>query len=94
MTSMIRPVNAEFAAEVVDLFEEFEDGESKEAKTVHDLDCFECLCQANEYEKREKGVKDLADFQALVPKIQTAEIKQWAQQLVEEREKYLLDDLP
>lgn len=78
----------------MDLFEEFEDGESKEAVTVHDLDYFECLCQANEYEKRVKGVRDLADFQKLVPKILTEEIRLWTQQLVEEREKYLLDDLP
>ena len=94
MARMIGPVNADFAAEVVDLFEEFEDGETQEAKIVHDMDYFECLCQANEYEKREEGVKDLADFQNLVPKIQTAEVRHWTQQVVEERENYLLEDLP
>ena len=89
MAAMIQPVNAEFAAEVVDLFQEFEDGETEEAKILHDIDYFECLCQRNEYESREKGARDLDEFETLVPKIKTDEIKAWTRQLVTERAAYL-----
>lgn len=85
LAGSIRPLNPTFASEIVDLWLEFEGGDTSEALMVRDLDAFECLCQANEYEGRAMGSKNLGDFQGLVPRIKTTEVKEWTKHLSMER---------
>jgi putative hydrolase of HD superfamily len=48
-------------ARVMELWEEYEARETKEGKAVKDLDRFEMILQANEYEERNPGT-DLSEF--------------------------------
>ncbi|KAH8832848.1 HD domain-containing protein [Flagelloscypha sp. PMI_526] len=69
---------------ILNLWEEYEAGETPEAKFVKDLDRFEMACQAAEYEIRTG--KDLHGFtNSAVPHIRHPEVQRWAQDLVEER---------
>ena len=40
---------------------------------MKEMDKFECLTQAHEYEQRTYGMKDLREFQSLTSKIQSPE---------------------
>lgn len=50
------------AKELVDLWEEMEKGESKEAKLVKQLDKLECVLQTFEYEKQGRNGMNLQEF--------------------------------
>ncbi|KAJ7572082.1 HD domain-containing protein [Mycena floridula] len=68
------------------LWKEYEEGQTKEAQLVKDLDRFEMACQALEYEKRHDD-KDLQGFfDSSLPYIRHPEVKAWAQDLLQERE--------
>ncbi|KAK0106682.1 HD domain-containing protein 2 [Cadophora gregata f. sp. sojae] len=47
----------------MDLWIEFEAGETPEAKWMHEVDKFECMIQATDYEQQTFGEKDLDEFQ-------------------------------
>ncbi|KAI0630804.1 HD domain-containing protein [Trametes polyzona] len=69
------------------LWKEYEEGESKEAKFVKDLDRFEMACQASEYE-RNHGMQTLQPFfESSLPYIRHPEVQQWGQALADERQK-------
>ncbi|KAI0642433.1 HD domain-containing protein [Trametes meyenii] len=70
---------------------EYEEGESKEAKFVKDLDRFEMACQASEYE-RNHGMRTLQSFfDSSLPFIRHPEVQEWGQALADERQKATLD---
>jgi hypothetical protein len=48
---------------LVDLWVEFEESETPEAKWMHEVDKFECMIQAHDYELHTDGEKDLDEFQ-------------------------------
>jgi putative hydrolase of HD superfamily len=48
---------------LVDLWVEFEESETPEAKWMHEVDKFECMIQAHDYELQTDGEKDLDEFQ-------------------------------
>ena len=60
-----------------------------EAQLVRDIDIYERLLQANEYEVRSHGEKDLGDFFLGWEKmITTPEIRRWTESLVLERQTF------
>lgn len=75
--------------ELESLWEEYEERKTKEARLVHDIDVYERLVQAKEYEVRERGEKDLGDFFVHWEQmITTPEVKAWTKSLMGEREAF------
>jgi len=73
------------AAELEAVWNEFEAGETEEAKFAQDLDKLELLLQAVEYERSMMGERDLSSFISVAGKIQLGEVKAWANVVIEER---------
>ncbi|EGO20611.1 hypothetical protein SERLADRAFT_351721 [Serpula lacrymans var. lacrymans S7.9] len=79
------------ALRIEDLWKEYEEGESDEAKFVKDLDRFEMATQALEYE-RAHGAQTLQPFfDSSLPYVRHDEVKSWGNDLVQEREKISLE---
>lgn len=72
-------------AELETVWNEFEAGETEEAKFAQDLDKFELLLQAIEYERMMVGERDLSSFISVAEKIQLTEVREWAEVVLEER---------
>ena len=89
LSTLNRPGNPTFAIELKSLWEEYEERKTKEARLVRDIDVYERLVQAKEYEVRERGEKDLGDFFVQWEEmITTPEIKKWTKSLLHERETF------
>ena len=73
------------STELEAIWNEFEAGETEEAKFAQDLDKFEMLLQAVEYERLMAGEKDLSSFISVIDKIKLPEVKTWAEVVVKER---------
>ena len=73
------------AAELEAVWNKFEAGETEEAKFAQDLDKFELLLQAVEYERLMIGERDLSSFISVARKIQLVEVKSWAEVVIKER---------
>ncbi|KAF8903425.1 HD domain-containing protein [Gymnopilus junonius] len=72
------------AQRIYALWEEYEEGQSAEAKFVKDLDRFEMASQ--EYEKAHGEKHDLQSFfDSSIPKLQHPQVKEWGKALLEER---------
>ncbi|KAI7901807.1 HD domain-containing protein [Cokeromyces recurvatus] len=80
--------NTETAKEIVDLWLEYEDAKTPEALFVKDLDKFEMIVQALEYEKSDKK-KLQGFFDSTKGKFQHPAVKAWAEALYKEREEVL-----
>ncbi|KAJ5087689.1 HD domain-containing protein [Penicillium angulare] len=80
------PGGALSGAEIMNVFQEYEDNQTPEAQFVHDIDKMELLLQFIEYE-RTHGV-DLQEFEYVASKVQLPEIQAWAAQVIQERPKY------
>ena len=70
------------------IWQEYEDGETLEAKYVHDVDKMELILQMVEYEKRHDGQLDLGEFSWVARRIQLPEVKTWCSEVLEERDQY------
>ena len=68
---------------------DYEEGRTAEARWMREMDKFECLIQAHEYEERTNGEKDLEEFQGLSSKISSLEGKAWLELLQQERSGHL-----
>ncbi|KAK7687773.1 hypothetical protein QCA50_008992 [Cerrena zonata] len=80
--------NSPAAQRIETLWKEYEEGESPEARFVKDLDRFEMASQAFEYE-RNHGMTNLQPFfDTSLPHLRHPEVKQWGEDLVNEREKH------
>ncbi|KAL8663076.1 MAG: hypothetical protein Q9168_008153 [Polycauliona sp. 1 TL-2023] len=89
LSALNRPGNPRFAIELESLWEEYEERKTKEARLVRDIDVYERLLQAKEYELRGRGEKDLGDFFVQWEEmITTPEIKKWTKSLLHERETF------
>ena len=75
-----------------DIWEEYEEGKTRESVFVHDVDKIELLLQMVEYERRGqeegKGKLDLGEFAHVARKIQGSEVKEWAREVLREREEF------
>eukprot|EP00638_Chattonella_subsalsa_P005853 CAMPEP_0117751644 /NCGR_PEP_ID=MMETSP0947-20121206/11104_1 /TAXON_ID=44440 /ORGANISM="Chattonella subsalsa, Strain CCMP2191" /LENGTH=220 /DNA_ID=CAMNT_0005570077 /DNA_START=260 /DNA_END=922 /DNA_ORIENTATION=- len=77
--------NTDIANEIRELWLEYEDGTSPEAAYVKDLDKFEMILQADEYE-RAQGT-DLGEFfQSTEGKFQTGQVQEWDAELRSQRQ--------
>lgn len=71
---------------IYDLWHEYEDRQTPEAKLVKDLDCFELCLQAYEYE-RTHNITDLQPFwDGAAPKVTSPEVQRWMGALLNKRE--------
>ncbi|KAF2145222.1 uncharacterized protein K452DRAFT_284617 [Aplosporella prunicola CBS 121167] len=70
------------------LWQEYEDSETLESKYVHDIDKMELLLQMMEYERNQEGRLDIGEFTWVATKIVLPEIKEWADQVFEERRQF------
>jgi putative hydrolase of HD superfamily len=70
------------------LWAEYEASETLEARFVHDVDKVELLLQMLEYERRERGRRDLSEFVHVVHRVDLPEVRQWCDELLRERESF------
>jgi len=78
--------------EIVDLWEEYESGQSPEAKVVKDLDKFDMILQAFEYEQKEESPGRLEEFfDSTKGVFKTEKVKQWVADLYEKRDSSMSD---
>lgn len=75
-------------AEIRALWQEYEDSKTLESIYVHDIDKMELILQMVEYEKRGGGRLDLGEFAYAKRKIVLDEVKEWAEELMKEREEF------
>lgn len=74
--------------EIKKIWQEYEDDETLEAHYVHDVDKIELLLQMVEYERQEKKNLDLGEFSWVATKVKLPECKDWAAQIMAERETF------
>ncbi|CAO2652940.1 Nn.00g023510.m01.CDS01 [Neocucurbitaria sp. VM-36] len=72
--------------EIRQIWQEYEDSETPESLFVHDIDKIELLLQMVEYERASKCERDLGEFTWVALKIQSDEVKIWAEQVFRERQ--------
>lgn len=73
--------------EIRQAWQEYEDSETLESHFVHDVDKVELILQMLEYEKAHPG-KDLGEFTHVANRIVLPEVRQWCDQLLEDRKAY------
>ncbi|KAL2059533.1 hypothetical protein ABVK25_000826 [Lepraria finkii] len=73
-----------------EVWEEYEEGKTRESVFVHDVDKIELLVQMVEYERRgqEGGKLDLGEFAHVARKIHGVEVREWAREVLREREEF------
>jgi len=74
--------------DIKDIWREYEDSETLESKFVHDVDKIELILQMVEYERANSGGLDLGEFSWVASRIVLPEVKQWADEVLAEREKF------
>jgi putative hydrolase of HD superfamily len=70
------------------IWQEYEEGVTLEARFVHDVDKMELLLQMLEYERAERGRVDLSEFTWVAERIGLVEVRAWAEELLQERERF------
>lgn len=86
--TLLAPFNASAAKEIMELWEDYENIASPEARFVKDVDKYELLMQCLEYERDYEGKKDLSDFLTVRSSIKTPEVSQWADAAIALRHEY------
>ena len=71
-----------------EIWQEYEDGKTLEAKFVHDVDKMELVLQMMEYERAKKGELDLGEFVWVADRIVLDEVKVWCKEVLREREEF------
>lgn len=85
LACLLQTSNPFAAAEIKSLFEEFEENKTPEAIFIKEIDAFECLVQAEEYEERARTDHRLGDVLSLESRISTKDLSRWSKLLAEER---------
>ena len=89
MASIAGFLRPEAGKELTALFQEYEEHASPEAKLTKDLDLFDMIQQAFEYEKQSQKsgtlVPDLEEFFTHTERICNPQVRSWCQQLLLER---------
>ncbi|KAL7275228.1 hypothetical protein RUND412_001843 [Rhizina undulata] len=83
---LLSPISETIAKEFMDLWAEYEEGKTKEAVFVKDVDRFELICQTIEYEKKYNAKKDLKEFLHVRTGIKNDFVKKWTEDALAERE--------
>ncbi|KAG8166827.1 hypothetical protein KVR01_002516 [Diaporthe batatas] len=74
--------------EIRALWQEYEDSETLDSHFVHDIDKVELLLQMVEYERRGERKLDLGEFAYVATRLALDETKEWAAEIIREREAY------
>lgn len=85
---ILKPFNESAAKELYDLWNEYENVSTPEARFVKDVDKFELMVQTFEYEQQNGGEKNLEIFMNSRSQIKTEEVSQWADAYLELRKEY------
>ncbi|GMM37421.1 5'-deoxynucleotidase [Saccharomycopsis crataegensis] len=85
---LIKPYNEAAALEIMELWLEYENISTIEARYVKDIDKFEMILQAFEYEKEHLSV-NLEPFYESIASIKTTEIQELANSVLQNREVFL-----
>jgi putative hydrolase of HD superfamily len=88
LTNLILPFNQTAAEEMSELWNDYENVGSVEARFVKDVDKFELMVQTLEYERQHDSAKDLGQFMRVRSEIKTPEVAAWADQVLAERDKF------
>ncbi|RVX74326.1 hypothetical protein B0A52_01451 [Exophiala mesophila] len=72
--------------EIREVWQEYEDSETLESHFVHDVDKIELILQMVEYERASNLQVDLSEFSWVAQKIVLKEMKDWAKEILDERE--------
>ncbi len=70
------------------IWQEYEDGQTLEAKYVHDIDKMELVLQMLEYEKEYNGEIDLGEFEWVKHKIVLPEVRAWCDEVANDRKQF------
>ncbi|KAL8727178.1 MAG: hypothetical protein Q9166_006215 [cf. Caloplaca sp. 2 TL-2023] len=81
-------IPAEAGTLIREAWEEYETGETLEAKYVHDVDKLELMIQMMEYERRGEGKVDLGELLTVAERIEMEEMKGWCRDVLREREEF------
>jgi putative hydrolase of HD superfamily len=88
-SSLLRKVNSGITGkEVNNIWREYEDGETMESKFVQDVDKIKLVLQIVEYERVHEHKLDLGDFSWVVSRIVLPEVREWAGEVLREREEF------
>jgi len=88
-SSLLGNVNGGIAGkEINDIWHEFEDGETLESMFVNDVDNIELILQMVEYGHVHKHQLDLGGFSWVASRTVLPEVKEWANEVLREREKF------
>ena len=71
-----------------EIWQEYEDGKTMEAKFVKDVDKIELVLQMMEYERAMDGELDLGEFAWVAENIKMEEVKSWCREILKEREEF------
>ena len=71
-----------------EIWQEYEDGKTMEAKFVKDVDKIELVLQMMEYERAMDGELDLGEFAWVAENIKLEEVKSWCREILKEREEF------
>lgn len=89
LVELIKPYNSEFAHEMMELWLDYEEIRCLEARYVKDIDKFEMIQQAWDYEQ-EYGLKyDLTEFYDSRPAIKTLEIGELCDEVIRQRLEFI-----
>lgn len=86
--TVLKPFNARAADNILELWNEYEDVSSPEARFVKDIDKFELLVQMVEFEFQHGRDKDLSQFLGVRKAIKTQEVQEWADAVIKVRDDY------
>ncbi|KAI9674643.1 MAG: HD domain-containing protein 2 [Bathelium mastoideum] len=82
---LVQPCSAMYAQRIKDAWLDYEYGRTPEGKWMKEMDKFECLTQAHEYEQKTHGKENLEEFQSYRSKINSAVGNSWLRLLDTER---------
>jgi len=91
LSSIIEPYNPVFAKDIMDLWLDYEEIRTIEARYVKDIDKFEMIQQAWEYEQQFGLKYDLSEFYDARPAIKTKEIGELCDEVIRQRTKYIAE---
>ena len=74
--------------DLMEVWEEYEEGDTLESKFVHDIDKLELLLQMTEYERAGHGQVDLSEFAYVAKKIILPEVQEWCAEVLGNRDAF------
>lgn len=93
LAAMLKPKQT---AHLTSLYKEYEDKETTEAKLAKNLDIFDMVHQAFEYEKREfkkngllPDLEEFFDPDSVIGRINNDQVKEWVEELLKQRKAFL-----